>query len=272
VELEILTTEAKGDALEFVKNHSLQEVDALLTIGGDGTVHEVINGMMKREVPCEIPLGILPSGTGNSLMTDMGSETVQQATQDFFSGVRFRMDLMEISIDGEIRYGFNLIGCGLPSAVNAYAEASRACKSQRYNVGVLKALIRYQKVGYTLEVNDPELNLSSDFIIISNTRHIGNGICIAPHARLDDGKLDLIYLTSCSRVSLLPLFRKLIKGTHLEEEQVYSEQVTSINLSAPSRQEINIDGEQIGFHELQATVRPHCITLLHSPTSKEVSV
>lgn len=265
VELEVLTTEGEGDACEFARTHGLEDYDAVISIGGDGTLNEVVNGLLRREDEVKVPLGILPMGTGNSLMKDLGCETADDAIQDLFSGKRFSMDAFEADVDGEPRYGCNMVGCGLPSAVNHYAEASRAFKSQRYNVGVIKALCRYTSVGYEFTANDSDKTWTSDFILVSNTQHIGSGIRIAPDAELNDGEMDAVVLGDLPKRSLISLFFKLRKGRHMQDSNVESMRLSSFSIQAPSPQEINIDGEQVPFTEVSVKVLPQRLQLMHEP-------
>jgi len=269
VQVEVRFTEAAGDAVSFAREESLDGVDALISIGGDGTLNEVVNGLLTREDKRAVPIGILPAGTGNSLMKDFGCETIDQALKDIFSDKSFQMDLFRAEVDGKCSYGFNMVGCGFPSKVNEYAEASRAFKRLRYNVGVVKALFSYERADYSVNLPDSDLDVTSDFILMSNTRHIGEGIRVAPEARLDDGKLNLMWVSDFRRRKVLPLLLKLRKGTHLEGSSVCSRLVTGFSIEAPGKQEVNIDGEQVSFHLLQVSVEPGRITVLHRPADRE---
>jgi len=271
VELEVLSTKAAGDAAEFARTSALEKQDAIISIGGDGTLNEVVNGLLTREDDRRVPVGILPMGTGNSLMTDLGCQRVDQAIEDLFSGKRFAMDVFEVILDGDPQYGFNMVGCGMPSAVNKFAEASRLFKSQRYNVGVLKAFFRYTPIGYSLRMDGLDEAIESDFILISNTRHIGNGIQVAPNAELNDGLLDAVYLDPIPKRAMIPMFLKLMKGNHLSDPRVHSRRTASFSIRAPSPQEVNLDGEQLEFTELSVSVLPQRLELLHSPKQESRS-
>lgn len=265
-ELEVITTQSEGHAVEILQKHSLKEIDAVLAIGGDGTINEIVNGLLTRNDNSKIPIGIIPSGTGNSLMQDLGCRNAEEAIKEIFSENRSSLDIFKVEMNETVHYGFNMIGCGLPAAINHYAEASRHFKKQRYNVGALKAGLRYKPKGYTLRTSTGE-SFISDFIVASNTRHIGSGMKISPEALLDDGKLDVVLLTSFRRLSLIPLFFKLCKGTHLQDEKVIYQQMHTFQIKAPSPSELNIDGEQHEFTELNVRVLPGRIDLLHKPSA-----
>lgn len=264
-QMEVFSTEYAGHALEFIRQHSLKDIDALLSIGGDGTFNEVLNGFLKRSDDPGIPIGIIPSGTGNSLMRDLGCKNAEEAIRDIFSDKRSSMDVFEVDRDGSMLYGFNMIGCGLPASINEYAESLRMFKGQRYNVAALKAVFSYQRVGYHFSNPETGETFVSDFIIAANTRHIGTGLEIAPHARMDDGFLDVVLLKPFRRRSLIPLFLKLLRGNHMRDKSVIGIRVKSMKVTAPSRELLNIDGEQHHFREFKLRVLPRRIQLLHEP-------
>lgn len=174
------------------------------------------------------------------------------------------LDVFEARVDGKRHFGFHMIGVGLPAVVNHYAEKARHFRTYRYDIGVLKAFFRYRKVGFRLKMGDEEESIASDFIIAANTRFVGSGMEISPEARLDDGVIDLMFLSSFNRFSLIPLFWKLNKGSHLDDSRVTLKRVSSFSVTAPSKQELNIDGEQRSFKEMEVSVLPRRVTLLHS--------
>jgi len=263
--LEVLRTRSAGHAVTFLKEHTLKDLDAILSIGGDGTLNEVVNGLLMRKDRPDLPIGIIPCGTGNSLMKDLNCPDVEKALQDIYSGKRSRLDVFRVEVDGIVQYGFNMVGCGLPASINEYAEALRFFKKQRYNVGALKAILTYKRTGYILRNETSGVEYTSDFIIASNTRHIASGLKIAPGAQLEDGWLDVVFLKPFSRLSLIPLFYKLLRGNHERDEKVMVEKMKQFSVNAPSRKMLNIDGEQHEFNELHLSVLKQPIEILHPP-------
>ncbi|WFB34603.1 diacylglycerol kinase family lipid kinase [Kiritimatiellota bacterium B12222] len=263
---EVFTTQRAGDAVTFLQQHTLEGVDAIISIGGDGSLNEVVNGLLRREDHPGIPVGVLPSGTGNSLMKDMDCSHASEAIADIFIGNRSFLDVFEVEMDGEIHFGFNMVGCGLPAEINEVAERFRFFRGQRYNVAALKTILNYKPLGYHFYTEDGNESFVSDFIVASNTRNIGTGLKIAPHALLDDGLLDIFILKAIPhRFSLFTLFAKLLRGTHQQDARVILRRLSDFRISSPSRKLLNIDGEQYAFNELRVKMLPGRIELLHQP-------
>ncbi len=261
--LDIFFTDHRGDAEHIAHTKDYTGYDALLVFGGDGTIHEVANGMLSREDGQRLPLGVVPVGTGNSLMRDFGCTDPDTAITRILSGSRRAIDVLKMDFDNQCRYGINLVGCGLPALVNAYAEKMRPFGAARYNLASLLAIITYKPFGLTFFGCELNGTLSSDFILGSNTAHIGRGLKVSPGAVVDDGLLDLFALQPTSRWDLIKLFGQLIRGTHLNNPKVHHVTTDGFGVeSAAPGTMLNIDGENYHFSRMQVSVLAKEIDLL----------
>jgi len=262
-DLNILVTGHKGHAEYLACTYDFIRYDGLLIFGGDGTIHEVVNGMLSRKDGLKLPLGCIPSGTGNSLMRDFGFRDANDVIRNILSGARRSLDVLKIEMDGTCRYGINLVGCGLPALVNEYAERIRVFGSLRYNLASLLAIVTYKPFGLTFRSDELGGGLSSDFILGSNTAHIGSGLKVSPDACTNDGLLDLFALQPTSRWGLIKLFGQLIKGTHLSGPRVHYVKTKNFGVEAgKSGATVNIDGENYRFSRMKVSVLPKEIDLL----------
>lgn len=264
-------TRSEGDGVKIARELPLEGCDAMICIGGDGTLNEVVNGLLSRDRVQSAPIGILPAGTGNSLMKDLGCDGPEEAMRDIFLGKICEIDVFKMTLDDETRYGLNMVGCGFPAAVNAYAERARIFKKQRYNVGALLAWFGFKRCKCVFSVDGEEPSVYSDFLIVTNTRHIGTGIEIAPHAKLDNGYAELMYVGKCNRKILISLFRKLRRGTHVRDPNVVSRSIRTLSAHSPGTTDINMDGEQHRFTNFALEVLPRKISLLHEPVEGTAS-
>lgn len=103
IQFEILTTTRANDALEMVRDMNIDNYSAIVAVGGDGTIHEVINGLMYREDQKKVPIGFIPNGTGNDLCAAIELSTFEEGLDYLLKGNTIKMDVMEAVLDHESR-------------------------------------------------------------------------------------------------------------------------------------------------------------------------
>ena len=246
IKLTILKTEYSGHAFDYAKALEFKGYDGICAIGGDGTMHEIINGMLKREDKKKLPIGLITGGTGNSFMHDMKCLDPIDAAKKIILGNKKPIDVFKVKSNEKTFYSFNLVGWGVPADSNILAEKLRWLGGLRYSVSgiieVLKAKKRISKLIY----DKKEYNDDFTFIMACNTIHVGKGMKMAPKAKINDGKIDLIIVRKVSRLKLLLLFPKLFNGTHIQSPLVEYKQVNEFSIIPKSKNRLNIDGEMKG--------------------------
>ena len=136
-EVTIIETEYAGHAKDLTMEVDMTSYDGFCCIGGDGTMHEAINGLLKRKDKQRFPLGLITGGTGNSFMCDMDCLDPVDAAERILSGKSRFIDVLECNSDGKIYYSFNLVGWGMPTDINNLAEKLRWLGTQRYNLSLI---------------------------------------------------------------------------------------------------------------------------------------
>ena len=264
IKLHIKETEYVNHAYEYSNTLDFKNMDGLCAIGGDGTMHEIINGMLKRDDKKTLPIGLITGGTGNSFMHDLNCLDPVLAAKKIVKNSLRPIDIAEVKYGqkNKIIYSFNIVGWGVATDANARAEKMRWLGEFRYNVAaiieVLKGSKRLAKFSYdeNTEKND------FVFILACNTIHTGKGMKAAPNAKLDDGLIDLVIVKKTSRLKLLLLFPKIFSGKHISSPLVQYQQVNSFSIFPESDSGLNIDGELIGNTPLSVTVKPGLIKVL----------
>lgn len=246
VELDIRETRYAGHARIFANTLDFKGYDGLCALGGDGTMHELINGMLSRSDGKKIPLGLIPAGTGNSFMHDLNCLDPIVAARRIVTNEKRKLDIAHVDAAGEMIYGFNIVGWGLPTDINLLAEKMRALKGQRYNVASLVEVIRNKMRLATITIDGQTIAGDYGFIIACNTIHTGNAMKMAPLARIDDGKIDLIIVRKATRLKMLSLFPKIFKGGHIGDPAVVYYQAKEFSLVPIQDHPLNIDGEIVG--------------------------
>jgi diacylglycerol kinase (ATP) len=255
-------TEYAGHGFELAKEITCREGDGICGIGGDGTMHEIINGLMKRGDGPNVPLSLLPGGTGNSFLRDLGLLDPKSVLERIVANERRFIDLFEVVTGDCRRYGFNIVGWGLFSAANKMAESLRFFGKRRYDIAALVGILINRQYRGELEFDGKSLEGGFTLLAASNTIHTGEGLPIAPEAKLDDGKLDLLILRNASRLGLLRLFSKLRSGSHVGEPGVEYLQVSEFKLSTDEALPLNLDGELIDPGPCEVRVLPSLLELL----------
>ena len=262
IKLNVFHTEYAGHAFDLANSLDYSNYDGLCAIGGDGTMYEMINGMLKRKDNQKIPIGLITGGTGNSFMYDVECLDPVEAAQRIVQHNLRPLDIAKVDANGETFYAFNIIGWGLATDAGKLAEKLRFFGGMRYDIAsvieVLKGKDRFAKLKIENEVIDDNFI----FVIGCNTIHTGKAMKMAPTAKLDDGKIDLLIVRKTSRVNLLKLFPKLFSGDHIKSPLVEYRQVENFSIYVEETNDLTIDGEIIGFTPLKVQMIPRMVNVL----------
>ena len=262
VELSILKTEYAGHARHYAETLDYTDYDCLCAIGGDGTMYELINGMLEREDQKMLPIGLITGGTGNSFMYDVNCLDPIEAAKRISNFKLRPIDIAQVQTKDENFYAFNIIGWGLATDAGILAEKLRWLGGIRYDVASIIEVLKGKKRIATLIVDGKEYKEDFVFIIACNTIHTGKAMKMAPHAKLNDGLIDLIIVRKTSRIKLLKLFPKLFSGDHVKSSLVDYKQVNQFSIIIEGEDRLTIDGELIGKTPLHVNMLPNKISVL----------
>ena len=258
----VLHTEYAGHAFDFANTLDFVGYDGLCAIGGDGTMYELINGMLKRDDNHKIPIGLITGGTGNSFMYDVDCLDPVDAAKRIVQHKLRPLDIAKVNANGELFYSFNIIGWGLATDAGKLAEKLRWLGGVRYDVASIIEVLKGKDRIATLTLEKEVIKENFIFIIGCNTTHTGKAMKMAPLAQLNDGKIDLIIVRKTSRINLLKLFPKLFSGDHIKSPLVEYRQVESFSISLEETNDLTIDGEIIGTTPLNVQMIPKMVNVL----------
>lgn len=239
-EAEVLQTQAPGHAVELARR-AREESDVVCAVGGDGTVHEVINGLM----PAPVPLAIIPAGSGN----DFAGLFECPRTPDEFAdvveaGVGVSIDVLDL---GGL-YCANSIGLGFEALVTRKSLSIRRLRGlPLYVLAALRAMVRYDCPPMTIRLADGEV-IAGDRLMVSvcNGMTSGGGFRLAPDARLDDGELDLCIVEPMGRLRILRLLPSAINGGHTGDPGVTMRRTREVMIESGRPFHAHVDGEYQG--------------------------
>ena len=257
IELFIIETTFAGHAKELANQLDLTEYDGFIGIGGDGTLHEIINGMLSRPDENKIPIGIIPGGSGNSYMHDLNLTDPLKAAKAIIQRNTKFLDTAQVEVNHVVKYANNLIGWGLVTDVGKKAEHYRWMGTNRYTILSVMEVFHHKSRSAALIMDNKKIEDEFTFIIACNSMHVGKGMKMAPKARLDDGLIDLIVIRAdVSRTRLLQVLPKLFDGSHINEPEVEYYQTSKFSLIPETDEILNIDGEIMGSTPIKVKMIP----------------
>ncbi|RMF10308.1 MAG: diacylglycerol kinase family lipid kinase [Candidatus Neomarinimicrobiota bacterium] len=262
IELEARETEYGAHAVDLVRSMDLDGIDGVISVGGDGTLHEIINGLMTRPDGKRVPVGAIPGGSGNSFLYGFDILTPEDAVNALLKGERRSIDLAKVHFGEEDLYSFNIIGWGLVVDIELTSEKFRWWARQRYNLATVWELLKMNIRHTRLVLDGEELDTTVAFLIACNTPYTGVGMKMAPRADLGDGKIDVIVVREATRMQMLKLFPRVFDGSHIESELVDYYQVKSFQLIPDRVDTVNIDGELNAVTPLEVEVLPQVLEIL----------
>jgi YegS/Rv2252/BmrU family lipid kinase len=246
IELDVHRTEHAGHARELARTLDLDGYEGLCVIGGDGTIHEVVDGLMKRERPASIPLGVIPAGSGNTVHQHLECMDPLEAARRIVAGRTSPLDVARATMDQGVVYCVDIVGWGAVADINRTAERLRRLGPMRYALAALWHILRPKPRRATLTLDGRVIEDDFLFVIGCNTRFTGRGMQLAPRAQIGDGKIDVIVLRHASRLQMLRLFARVFDGSHLALGCVEYYQVRSFAIESPGREVLDLDGEIAG--------------------------
>ena len=262
IELNIIETEYAGHNRDLANQLNMDGYDGFCCIGGDGTLNEVINGLLSRKDRLKFPIGLITGGTGNSFMHDLDCLDPIEAANKIISDKRRFIDVFSCNTDGKNFYGFNILGWGIPTDANILADKLRWMGPQRYNFASIIEVLRHKKRFARVIIDNNSIGADFAFIIGCNTIHTGKGMRMAPLARLNDGLIDLIIVRKVSRFKLLKLFPKVFSGKHIDDPGVDYRQVKQFKIMSEDKSQLNLDGEVLGSTPVEVKILPKEVEIL----------
>ena len=257
LDLTIIETTFAGHTNELAHQLDFDGYKGMVVIGGDGTMHEVVNGMLTRPDKKQLPIGLIPGGTGNSFMHDLELMNPMDAAKAIIGGNTRKIDVAEVKVNHVIKYAFNIIGWGLVTDVGNKAEKWRWLGEARYTLLSVLEVLKYKPRAATLILDKDKIIDNFIFIIACNTMYTGKGMKMAPKSKLDDGLIDIVVVRhGPSRIKLLTMLPKVYGGTHINSPILEYYQVSEFSLIPKQDEILNIDGEVLGTTPIHVNMIP----------------
>jgi diacylglycerol kinase (ATP) len=238
--------------------------ELLVVVGGDGSVHEVVNGIAERD---GIELAVIPRGTGWDFARSLGlPRKIDRAIEVALSGRTRTIDLGRANYrlwaggEGESLFA-NVASAGMSGAIAQRAnDTSKAFGGKAsYIWATFAVFARWSNNEITVSVDGETRRARMHDVIVANGPYIGGGMKIAPDAEPDDGSFDVLLIGDISKRDLVLTMPKIFRGTHLPHPKAELLRGTQVSVDAPEPLPIELDGEQPGTTPARFEVVPQAL-------------
>jgi YegS/Rv2252/BmrU family lipid kinase len=255
-------TSRRGEATDVARQFALDGAAVVVAVGGDGTIHEVANGLVASGR--DVPLGLVPSGHGSDFArTARTPKSVEEAVAQACGSTTRRIDVGRVSFDdGTSRSFLNVAGLGFDAEVAQRVLNTRMPGSTLpYLVAVGGALARYQNIRVKVEADGEVISETAVFVVVANAKYFAGGVQIAPMAEVDDGLLDFAVIGDFGKAELLRQVPSVYRGTHINHPKFLHRRAKSIRIETVEPARIQVDGELAGSAPVTFTVMPGALHL-----------
>jgi diacylglycerol kinase (ATP) len=270
-DVEVKLTYEKGSAITIAKQGIEAGFRKILVIGGDGTMNEVVNGVMLQQVvpPAEIMLGMFSLGTGNDFIRTLNiPKDYEAATDVLMQGKTKTIDvgLVHFKLNNQpaSRYFINVLGMAFDGAVTDSANSTKGSIGKlTYLKSVVATLFKYQPTQVKIVVDGKTVTDDIIFCInIGNCKYSGGGMRMVPHALPDDGLFDITILKPLPTFTALGNLYRLFDGTIDKLQQATTLRGKHIQVFSEPEICAEAEGEFLGWSSFEVNMIPKSITML----------
>jgi diacylglycerol kinase (ATP) len=245
--MDAIASTGPGHAAELAREAYLQGYRKFLAVGGDGTAHEIINGIFAQNGPVQhIELGFLPLGTGNSFLRDFTKNGAQSSLEALDAGRKRRVDLLRLQHSSGTLYSFNVLSVGFTADVGAITNrVFKPFGHLGYLLGVFVKVLQLNRRAFKMRCDDDREwdERRCLFLTFNNSKYTGGTMLIAPHADPSDGLIEYVRWGPIGRLGLLRMLPRLYDGTHIEHPLASRRGVKRVEFDLRTPVDVMIDGE-----------------------------
>jgi diacylglycerol kinase (ATP) len=264
---EVRLSERPGHLAELAEQAARDGAGTLVVVGGDGTVHEAVNGLMRSERGAEMALAVVPRGTGKDFAR---SVRIPRRSTAALATVREGL-LREVDV-GRARftapdgaqveaYFANFAGSGISGAIARRANASSKAMGGRtsFLVATITVFARWRAVEMSATVGAERRSGPMFEVLAMNGDYTAGGMWAAPEARPDDGLLDVVLIGDVTKADFVRTFPKIYRGRHLSHPKIELLRGATVTVESRHPLPVVLDGEQPGTTPAEFTVLPRAI-------------
>ncbi len=245
--IDVIATTGPGHAVQLAREACAQGYRRFIAVGGDGTAHEILNGVLPAGGGKDrISLGLLPLGTGNSFLRDFTQNGADASLQAILAGRTRPVDVVRLTHSTGDIYSFNLLSVGFTADVAALTNRFFKPLGQLgYLLGVFVRVVQLRRRPFTLRCDADQTWDARPclFLTFSNSKYTGGTMLIAPHADPTDGLIEFVRWGPIGRFGLMRMLPRLYDGTHIIHPLASRRAVRHVEFNVPVPVDVMIDGE-----------------------------
>jgi YegS/Rv2252/BmrU family lipid kinase len=269
-DFELVLTEGTWHAAELAEQALRDGFDIIVAAGGDGTVHEVVNGMMataKNNEEIVGTLGTLAVGSGSDFAHNIGvPPDLPSACHGLTHGQTRVVDIGRVTVDDQPpKYFDNTINVGFGGTVTEEARKVKWVRGMAlYLPVVLKTILLARSPRMTVEYNGEKVTKPMLMVVAGNGAREGGGFFCTPDAQVDDGLLDLCIVEAVSKLTQFKLVPRFMDGSHKDHEAAKMARTTHVTITSPDNLIAHVDGEMLCTegHRLEFEMLPHRLRII----------
>jgi YegS/Rv2252/BmrU family lipid kinase len=262
-------TEAPGHAVELAKAAVKKGYKIVVSVGGDGTIHEIVNGLHEAGATTDVAVGIVNTGTGADYIRTLGvPRRYKEACKCLLSRGRRIVDLgvVEYTKGGQRqkRLFVNFAGIGFDAeVVRATTEKFKALGDMpSYLMGLFSTLMSYENRDVSIIVDGEHGERRVCTILLNNGRYGGGGMMPAPNADPSDGFFDVVIIDDITKPDLIMSIPRIYRGTHLTHPKVTLLRAREVEIIPTLTSAVQADGELLGEAPARFTVLPAALKVI----------
>jgi len=260
-------SESPGHLAELAERAVEAGADVLVVVGGDGSVHETVNGLVASGRSQEVELAVLPRGTGKDFVRSMRIPKDLPSAIDIARAGRVRtIDVGRASFvawDGSQAEAFfaNFAGAGISGAIARRANASSKAAGGRVSFlwATVAVFSRWRSAAMTATVGETRRTGQMFEVLAMNGDYAAGGMWVTPEAVPDDGSLDVLLIGDVTKADFVRTFPKIYRGKHLSHPKIEVLRGSTVDVDAETRLPIVLDGEQPGTTPARFEIVPRAL-------------
>ena len=269
LKFDVVETPGPGTGVSLARERARRGARTIIAAGGDGTVHEVVNGIMQAAPDGSCTLGLLPLGTGNDFVKVVPGTQVRQAAYDTIAAGRAeRYDVGRAHWNDTEEYFINGMGTGIDvEVVRQLQRVPQLPGPVKYLFALVRALVYFRPVTLRAQLDEQWLEQQMMIIAVGNGRCQGGGFYLAPDASPRDGALDVCVVNRLSPIGIMRVLPKIMRGTQGKDPAVFMRTARTVRFEAGDGRPLffHLDGElrePVGLRSLQIDVLPDALPVL----------
>ena len=264
------TTEQPGDAMRMARAAASDRLDAVIVAGGDGTVNEVVNGL----VGSETALGVLPVGTGNLWAKQLCVPTftlanplrLREAARGLVNGVVKAVDVGRVDDRAFLCWASAGLDAQVTTEMEPRDRTTKRLGALAYITAAVLVAQDYQGVQAVISLDDDVVRARTLLVMVNNIQQYGGIVEVAPKAKLDDGLLDVFIFEGLGFRYVVRHLFKVLSQRYLEDPRIVHRQARQIEIRTEETIPVQVDGDPLGSTPAEIRVVPRALLIVAPDT------